>query len=194
MESDNPGHQPELFEEFELAKDGSGFFLTNGEFYPFDKNGGFFDKYKNYYDANGQPATPPDNDEDYEDVPDEEDDQEMSEDSAENDPKRQIEKDIEYLVDEYEGGEDLSEDEYEDYEELYEQILEHQKRKSELKNEVLNSQEKEIDFLVKFKSNDVARLKKYLQSASKDKLKIVDVTKDPSLKNTFYIKCDKSNS
>jgi len=57
----------------------------------------------------------------------------------------------------------------------------------------MNSQEKEIDFLVKYKSNDLARLKKYLQSASKNKLKIIDVSKDPSLRNTFYIKCDKSN-
>jgi len=58
----------------------------------------------------------------------------------------------------------------------------------------MDSQEKEIDFLVKYKSNDVARLKKYLQSASKNKLNIIDASKDPSLRNTFYIKCDISNS
>jgi len=122
MESDNPGHKPEMFVEFELAKDGSGFFLSNGDYYPFDKNGGFFDKFKNYYDADGQPATPPDNDEDYEDVLEEEDGQDLSEDSVENDPKKQIIRDIEDLVDEYEDGADDSEDAYEDYEELYEQI------------------------------------------------------------------------
>jgi len=75
METDNPGHKPEMFEEFELAKDGSGFFLSNGDYYQFDKAGGFYDKFKNYYDADGQEAKTPDNDEDYEDEPEEEDGQ-----------------------------------------------------------------------------------------------------------------------
>ena len=61
MESDKPRHQPELFEEFELATDSSGFFLSNGDFYQFDKDGGWYDKQGNYYNADGKPATPPDN-------------------------------------------------------------------------------------------------------------------------------------
>lgn len=91
-------HQPERFKEYTEAEDGSGFFLDDGKFFKFDKFGGWFDEFNNYYDANGNPAPAPEL-EDAEDEDDEEDDnpdiQVIEEAMADLDDE---------LIDEYEEG------------------------------------------------------------------------------------------
>jgi hypothetical protein len=53
--------QPDRFVEFKLLKDETGFTIpgSNHIFY-FDVYGGWFDEYKNYYNSNGEPRSPPD--------------------------------------------------------------------------------------------------------------------------------------
>jgi hypothetical protein len=129
MEKDeNPGPQPELFEEFDLAKDGSGFFLANGEFYEFDECGGFYDQWKNYYDKDGQPGQAPENEDDYEDInSDEEDgpeqDSNPKKDQSEPNPLKQIEQEIEVMVEEYEDSTEGNDHTYDDYEKIFNQNL-----------------------------------------------------------------------
>jgi hypothetical protein len=125
---ENPGPQPELFEEFDLAKDGSGFFLANGEFYEFDEFGGFYDTWKNYYDKDGQPGEAPENEDDYEDInSDEEDgpdqDSNPKKDQSEPDPLKQIEQEIEVMVEEYEDSTEGNDHTYDDYEKIFNQNL-----------------------------------------------------------------------
>lgn len=52
---------PSRFVTFDEAEDGSGFYLPDGNehFFAFDRYGGWFDEYDNYYDADGQPCEPP---------------------------------------------------------------------------------------------------------------------------------------
>jgi len=117
-DSQNPGHKPELFEEFDVAKDNSGFFLDNGDFYKFEKEGGWYDKYGNYYNSDGQPAPIPDNDEDYESISDDEED--TNKDITPVDPLKKIEAEIEVMVDDYDEHYDDNEENYADYEKLFE--------------------------------------------------------------------------
>jgi len=172
MEADkNPGHQPERFAEYEEAKDGSGFFLSNGEFYRYEKDGGFFDKFGNYYNAEGQPGPIPDRDEDYESVSDEEEIQKNPEIA---DPRKKIENEIEVMVDEYENDIDSGEEQNDDdpYEKVYEQNLRIQKRKKILREEIFNLKEKDIEFLVKWKKGDVNNLKTHINNGSKNQCEI----------------------
>ncbi len=51
--------QPDRFKEYDEAEDGSGFFLPDGTFFEFDKFGGWFDEFGNYYNKDGVPSMPP---------------------------------------------------------------------------------------------------------------------------------------
>lgn len=52
--------QPERFQKYYEVKDGSGFMIDDCDhFFKFDKYGGWFDEYKNYYNADGEPDNEP---------------------------------------------------------------------------------------------------------------------------------------
>jgi len=57
----NTGPNPERFKDFDVIDDETGFTVKGSDhiFY-FDRHGGWFDEYKNYYNADGVPKTPPD--------------------------------------------------------------------------------------------------------------------------------------
>ena len=62
-----PTHDPARFETYELLSDGTGFTLKgNPHVFKLDKNGGWFDEFGNYYNADGSASEPPsDSDDDY---------------------------------------------------------------------------------------------------------------------------------
>ena len=63
---ENPGHQIDRFLEYTLYQDEKGFFINeNGQkiTFDFDKDGGWFDEYGNYYNKDGTAADPPQYDE-----------------------------------------------------------------------------------------------------------------------------------
>eukprot|EP01017_Pseudomicrothorax_dubius_P010546 TRINITY_DN1377_c0_g2_i2.p1 TRINITY_DN1377_c0_g2~~TRINITY_DN1377_c0_g2_i2.p1 ORF type:complete len:365 (+),score=115.60 TRINITY_DN1377_c0_g2_i2:101-1195(+) len=66
-------HQPERFASYtEMIDDDGhvyGFRLPDGQVFKTDEEGGWYDEYRNYYDANGNPANPPafGDDDDFED-------------------------------------------------------------------------------------------------------------------------------
>ena len=47
------------FEEFKELEDMSGFKIPTGEVFKFDKHGGWFDEYGDYFNADGEPSNPP---------------------------------------------------------------------------------------------------------------------------------------
>ena len=47
------------FEEFKELDDNSGFKIPSGEVFKFDKHGGWFDEYGDYFNGDGEPCTPP---------------------------------------------------------------------------------------------------------------------------------------
>lgn len=51
---------PKRFETYENLKDGSGFTIKGCDFiFKYDRYGGWYDEFANYYDSNGQPDDPP---------------------------------------------------------------------------------------------------------------------------------------
>jgi hypothetical protein len=57
------GPQPERFNRFVKLRDGSGFTIPgSSHVFKFDRYGGWFDEYANYYDQDGNPEDPPSDD------------------------------------------------------------------------------------------------------------------------------------
>lgn len=56
-------HQPARFDVFTELKDKSGFTIPGcSHVFKYDRYGGWFDEYSNYYDTNGNPEDPPSDD------------------------------------------------------------------------------------------------------------------------------------
>lgn len=53
-----PTSKVSRFEEFKELDDNSGFTIPTGEVFKFDKTGGWFDEYGDYFNADGEPCTP----------------------------------------------------------------------------------------------------------------------------------------
>lgn len=64
-QSTGTGPNPARFNKYDVLPDESGFRIPGSDhIFEFDTHGGWFDEYDNYYNADGQPATPPEYDED----------------------------------------------------------------------------------------------------------------------------------
>lgn len=60
MEPLNPGHQPQRFFHYSEQEDGKGFTIPGTDYvFKFDRFGGWFDEYQNYYNQDGEPDSQP---------------------------------------------------------------------------------------------------------------------------------------
>jgi hypothetical protein len=68
MSKVNPGHKPSRFEVFTESKDGKTFTIKDTDhIFKFDRFGGWFDEYGNYYNADGSASDPPSDDDEHSD-------------------------------------------------------------------------------------------------------------------------------
>eukprot|EP00331_Platyophrya_macrostoma_P003777 CAMPEP_0176431042 /NCGR_PEP_ID=MMETSP0127-20121128/14593_1 /TAXON_ID=938130 /ORGANISM="Platyophrya macrostoma, Strain WH" /LENGTH=457 /DNA_ID=CAMNT_0017813007 /DNA_START=32 /DNA_END=1405 /DNA_ORIENTATION=+ len=99
--ADDKKPNPDRFKDFILFEDKAAFAINSSDqVYWFDKDGGWFDEYENYYNHLGEPTTPP------ADIDDEEDDEEDDYDDDED----EYEPEVQNMLDEYDWDDD---DDYE---------------------------------------------------------------------------------
>jgi hypothetical protein len=168
--------KPERFTEFVLLQDQTGFNIKNCDFtFYFDVNGGWFDEYHNYYDADGQPCTPPEYSEDWED-----------------DKYGGFDDDIDKLTKEYDLGDD---GDYEDehlhkYENIYSNAENNRLLAFYLPDQEIEMEVKNLNY----RSTE----KEYEEFLAKNKIQCIEFefcTNDRNQFNgTVYMKLDRANA